>query len=65
MGSFIEESYYAQIKEVLTEEELDASIKQKKSEFGGLLSTKGMLFIIAREHGMTLRNPETEQDLQE
>lgn len=65
MGSLIEESYCTQIKEVLTEEELEAAIKQKKSEFGGLLSTRGMLFIIAREHGMTLRNPETKQDLQE
>ena len=63
MGSFSEDSYQALLKAGLAEEELEAAIKQKKSEFGGVLSTEGMLFIIAREHGITLRNPETEQDL--
>ena len=62
VGSFSEDSYQALLKEGLTEEELEAAIKQKKSEFGGVLNTDGMLFIIAREHGIMLPPPETEQD---
>jgi len=55
VGSQSEEYYQILLKEGLTEEELEVAIKQKKSEYGGLLSTEGMLFIIAREHGITLR----------
>jgi ssDNA-binding replication factor A large subunit len=58
MSSFSEDLYQTLIKEGMSEEEIEKAIKQKKTEFGGFMTFQGMLFLIAKEHGILIRNPD-------
>ena len=58
MSSYSEDLYQALIKEGMSEEEIETAIKQKKREFGGFMTTQGMLFLIAKEHGVPLHKSE-------
>lgn len=58
MSSYSEDLYQALIKEGMSEGEIETAIKQKKQEFGGFMTTQGMLFLIAKEHGIPLRKSE-------
>ncbi|TFG24945.1 MAG: hypothetical protein EU533_01645 [Promethearchaeota archaeon] len=58
MSSYSEDLHQALIKEGMSEEEIENAIKQKKREFGGFMTVQGMLFLIAKEHGIPLRKSE-------
>lgn len=63
MSSFSEDLYQTLIKEGMSEEEIETAIKQKKREFGGFMTFQGMLFLIAKEHGILVRNPELDLEV--
>ncbi len=58
MSSFSEDLYQTLITEGMSEEEIEVAIKQKKREFGGFMTLQGMLFLIAKERGILIRNPD-------
>jgi replication factor A1 len=69
MSSQAEDWYQALIKEGMSEEEIEKALKQKKSEFRGFMTTDGMLYLIAKEHGIVLYdaklNPEVYSETEE
>lgn len=58
MSDTIEELYQQLISLGISEEELEKKVKNKVEEYGGFMSTQGILFMIAREKGLELRSPE-------
>jgi replication factor A1 len=63
MSSHAEDWYQTLIKEGMSEEEIEQALKQKKSEFRGFMTTDGMLYLIAKEHGITLHNVSLDPEL--
>ena len=63
MSSFSEDLYQTLIKEGLSKEEIQTALTQKKREFGGFMTFQGMLFLIAKEHGIIIRNPELDLEV--
>jgi replication factor A1 len=51
-----EDWYQTLIKEGMSEEEIEQALKQKKSGFRGFMTTDGMLYLIAKEHGISLHD---------
>jgi len=49
----------------LSEEDLKEEIKQKEREFRGFITKQGALFLIAKEHGITIRSSEIDPELYE
>jgi replication factor A1 len=62
MSSYAEDWYQTLLKEGLSEEEIEHALKQKKSEFRGFMTTDGMLYLIAKEHGITLHGTELDSE---
>ena len=60
MSSYSDDLYQSMINEGMSEEEIESAIKQKKREFGGFMTVQGMLFLIAKEHGISLQNPDVD-----
>ena len=58
MSSVIEDLFQKLLDAGLSEEELQTLIENRLKEYGGFMSQKGIMFIIAKEHGV---NPYTEQ----
>jgi ssDNA-binding replication factor A large subunit len=58
MSANAEEWYQTLMKEGMSEEEIERALKQKKSEFRGFMTTDGMLYLIAKEHGIALQGTE-------
>jgi replication factor A1 len=44
-----------------SEEELERQVQSKAQEFGGFMSKQGILFIIAKENGITLQSPDVNE----
>ena len=63
MSSFSEDLYQTLIKEGMSEKEIETAINQKKREFGGFMTFQGMLFLIAKERGIIVRNPELDLEV--
>ena len=63
MSYFSEDLFQTLIKEGMSEEEIETAINQKKREFGGFMTFQGMLFLIAKEHGIIVRNPELDLEV--
>jgi hypothetical protein len=61
MSCYSEDWYKTLIKEGMSEEEIELALKQKKNEFRGFMTIDGMLYLIAKEHGIALQG--TELDL--
>lgn len=52
---------YERLLEIgFSEEELDNEINRRANEFGGFMSQKGILFLIAKENGINIETPELE-----
>jgi len=63
MSSVLEELYQKLLGTGLSEGELEAQIKKKAKEYGGFISEQGVLFIIAKEYGLTLHSPKIDPEL--
>ena len=63
MSSFSDELYQILLKEGLEDEEIEKAIQRKNQEFGGFMSQEGMLFLIAKEHGIKIRNPDLDPEV--
>ena len=42
----------------ISEAELEKQVRHKENEFGGFMSKQGILFIIAKEHGIYIQSTE-------
>lgn len=63
MISSIEELYQKILQAGISEEDLERQVKKKVKEFGGYMSEKGVLFIIAKEYGISIQSPEIDPEL--
>ena len=63
VSSFSDELYQILLKEGLEDEEIEKAIRKKNREFGGFMSQEGMLFLIAKERGINIRNPELDPEV--
>ncbi len=63
MSSFNDELYQILLKEGLEDEEIKTAMRKKSQEFGGFMSPEGMLFLIAKEHGINIRNPDLDPEV--
>ena len=63
MNSFSDELYQTLLKEGLEDEEIEKAIQKKSREFGGFMTYEGMLFLIAKEHGINIRNPDFDPEI--
>ncbi|MHA1702614.1 MAG: hypothetical protein ACTSWK_10135, partial [Promethearchaeota archaeon] len=63
MNSFSDELYQTLLKEGLEDEEIEKAIQKKSREFGGFMTHEGMLFLIAKEHGINFRNPDLDPEV--
>jgi replication factor A1 len=63
MSSQAEDWYQTLIKEGMSEQEIEQALKQKKSEFRGFMTTDGMLYLIAKEHGITLHDTKSDPEV--
>lgn len=63
MSSFSDELYQILLKEGLEDQEIEKAIRKKSQEFGGFMSQEGMLFLIAKEHGINIRNPDLDPEV--
>lgn len=48
-----------------TEDDIEEEIRQKEREFRGFITKQGALFLIAKEHGITIRSSEIDPELYE
>ncbi len=46
-----------------SEEELEKEVERKREEFGGFISEKGILFLIAKDHDLPIRSPDIDRSL--
>jgi replication factor A1 len=58
MSSSIEEIYQKLLDSGIPKEQLEREIQKKVQEYSGFLSKQGILFLIARELGIEIRDPE-------
>ena len=58
-----DELYQILLKEGLEDEEIEKAIKKKSREFGGFMTQEGMLFLIAKERGINIRNPDFDPEV--
>ena len=56
MSSSMEELYQKLISSGLSEEQLEKELERRMKEFGGFMTKQGILFIIAKEHGINPYN---------
>ncbi len=63
MSDSVDELFQQLLDLGMSEEELEKKVKNKVNEYGGFMSTQGVLFIIARENGLELRSPEIDDYL--
>jgi len=63
VSSFSDELYQILLKEGLEDEEIEKAIRKKNREYGGFMSQEGMLFLIAKEHGINIRNPDLDPEV--
>jgi replication factor A1 len=63
VSSFNDELYQILLKEGLEDEEIKTAMRKKSQEFGGFMSPEGMLFLIAKEHGINIRNPDLDPEV--
>jgi len=63
VSSFSDELYQILLKEGLEDEEIAKAIRKKSQEYGGFMSQEGMLFLIAKEHGINIRNPDLDPEV--
>ncbi|MBY9018889.1 MAG: hypothetical protein KGD66_08665 [Candidatus Lokiarchaeota archaeon] len=61
--SFCDELYQILLKEGLEDEEIEKAIQKKNREFGGFMTQEGMLFLIAKERGINIRNPDFDPEV--
>ena len=61
--SFCDELYQILLKEGLEDEEIEKAIQKKSREFGGFMTQEGMLFLIAKERGINIRNPDFDPEV--
>lgn len=62
MSASIEEIYDKILEKGLSEEELEQVIEKKAKEYGGFMTKKGILYIIAKEYGIDVQAPEDDQE---
>ena len=58
MSASVDELYQQLLALGMSEKELEKKVKKKVEEYGGFMSEQGVLFLIARENGLSLRAPE-------
>ena len=63
MSDSVEELYQRLLDSGFSEAELEKQVKNKAKEFGGFMSERGILFVIAKEKGVRLRSPDIDQQL--
>ena len=63
MSDSVEELYQKLLDSGFSEAELEKQIESKAKEFGGFMSERGVLFVIAKEKGVQLRSPDIDQQL--
>ncbi|MFX0176724.1 MAG: hypothetical protein ACFE85_10885 [Candidatus Hodarchaeota archaeon] len=63
MSSSVDEIYQKLIEKGLSEEEIDHQMHKKAQQYGGFMSKQGILFIIAKEHGIKLYSPEIDPEI--
>jgi replication factor A1 len=61
MSISIDELYQKLLDSGISEAELEKQVQHKESEFGGFMSTQGILFIIAKENGIFVQSPEVNE----
>ncbi len=54
--------YNKLLKKGFSEEELEKEMQRKAKEFGGFMSERGILFIIAKENGINVQSPEIDTE---
>jgi replication factor A1 len=59
-----EEIYHILLESGLEEEEIKSQIKQKNSEFQGLMSKDAILYLIAKEHGINISSIEDNKEIE-
>jgi len=65
LSDSVEELYQRLLDSGFSEAELEKQIQNKAKEFGGFMSERGILFVIAKEKGVQLRSPDIGQQLYE
>ena len=65
MSDSVEELYQKLLDSGFSEAELEKQVQNKAKEFGGFMSERGVLFVIAKEKGVQLRSPDIDQQLYE
>jgi len=58
VSASVDELYQQLLALGMSEKELEKKVKKKVEEYGGFMSEQGVLFLIARENGLSLRAPE-------
>jgi len=58
-----DELYQILLKEGFEDEEIEKAIRKKSREFGGFMTQEGMLFLIAKERGINIRNPDFDPEV--
>jgi replication factor A1 len=61
MSASINDLYQKLLESGFSEEELERQVQSKAQEFGGFMSKQGILFIIAKENGITLQSPDVNE----
>ena len=61
MSISIDELYQKLLASGISEAELEKQVRHKESEFGGFMSTQGILFIIAKENGIFVQSPDVNE----
>lgn len=65
MSSFIKEIFQKLLDSGISKQDLEKQIEKKAKEFGGFMSKQGILFIIAKEHGVNIQSPNIDPNLYE
>jgi len=63
MSSDIDEIFQKLIEKGLSEEEIEEQVQKKAQQYGGFMSKQGILFIIAKEHGIKLYSPDIDHEI--
>ncbi len=65
MSSSMEELYQKLLASGISEQQLEQEVERKVKEFGGFMTKQGILFIIAKEHGVNPYNEAFYKELDE
>lgn len=65
MSSSMEDLYQKLLASGISEQQLELELERKIKEFGGFMTRQGILFIIAKEHGINPYNDEFYKELDE